>query len=182
MLRGTCVASLWCQGHDPTRFMHPTFVYGVPSMCQGPHILRQLREMNALSTTLSILAAEREWKSQRIEGCPWWSMGKNPLDSARDMGSIPGSGRLPHAGVGGNKTHAPQVLTRKCYEGPQWFLGGPWCCEGLLVVRWLRICFAMQGTPVWPLVQEDPTCHGATKPVCHQPLSLWVTNTEIRAP
>ena len=25
----------------------------------------------------------------------------------------------------------------------------------------------MQGTQVWPLVREDPTCHGATKPVCH---------------
>ena len=25
----------------------------------------------------------------------------------------------------------------------------------------------MQGTQVQSLVQEDPTCHGATKPVCH---------------
>ena len=24
----------------------------------------------------------------------------------------------------------------------------------------------MQGTRVWALVQEDPTCRGATKPVC----------------
>ena len=25
----------------------------------------------------------------------------------------------------------------------------------------------MQGTQVWALVQEDPTCCGAAKPVCH---------------
>ena len=31
----------------------------------------------------------------------------------------------------------------------------------------LRICLPMQGTQVRALVQEDPTCHGATKPVRH---------------
>ena len=36
-----------------------------------------------------------------------------------------------------------------------------------LVVQWLRICLPMQGTQVQTLVQEDPTCRGATKPVCH---------------
>ena len=36
-----------------------------------------------------------------------------------------------------------------------------------LVVQWLRICLPMQGTRVRALVQEDPTCRGATKPVCH---------------
>ena len=41
--------------------------------------------------------------------------------------------------------------------------------EGLasLVVQWLRICLPMQGTRVRALVWEDPTCHGATKPVRH---------------
>ena len=34
-----------------------------------------------------------------------------------------------------------------------------------LVVQWLRICFAMQGTLVRSLVQEDPTCLKAAKPV-----------------
>ena len=34
------------------------------------------------------------------------------------------------------------------------------------VSQWLRICLAMQGTLVRSLVQ-DPTCHGATKPVHH---------------
>ena len=34
-----------------------------------------------------------------------------------------------------------------------------------LVVQWLRIRLPMQGTQVQALVREDPTCHGATKPV-----------------
>ena len=36
-----------------------------------------------------------------------------------------------------------------------------------LVAQWLRIRLPMQGTRVRALVWEDPTCHGATKPVCH---------------
>ena len=36
-----------------------------------------------------------------------------------------------------------------------------------LVAQWLRIHVAMQGTRVRALVWEDPTCHGATKPVRH---------------
>ena len=36
-----------------------------------------------------------------------------------------------------------------------------------LVVQWLRIRLPMQGTRVQALVQEDPTCCGATKPVHH---------------
>ena len=36
-----------------------------------------------------------------------------------------------------------------------------------LVAQWLRIHLPMQGTRVQALVQEDPTCHGATKPMSH---------------
>ena len=36
-----------------------------------------------------------------------------------------------------------------------------------LVVQWLRIRLPMQGTRVQALVREDPTGHGATKPVRH---------------
>ena len=36
-----------------------------------------------------------------------------------------------------------------------------------LVAQWLRIHLPMQGTRVRALVQEDPTCHGATKPMHH---------------
>ena len=40
----------------------------------------------------------------------------------------------------------------------------PWTS---LVAQWLRIRLLMQGTQVRSLVREDPTCRGATKPVCH---------------
>ena len=36
-----------------------------------------------------------------------------------------------------------------------------------LVAQWLRIHLPMQGTQVWTVVREDPTCHGATKPMRH---------------
>ena len=35
------------------------------------------------------------------------------------------------------------------------------------VARWIRICLPKQGKWVRALVWEDPTCCGATKPVCH---------------
>ena len=41
-----------------------------------------------------------------------------------------------------------------------------------LVAQWLRIHLPMQGTWVQALVQEDPTCHRATKPCAPQLLSL----------
>ena len=34
-----------------------------------------------------------------------------------------------------------------------------------LVAQWLRVCLLMRGTRVRALVWEDPTCHGATRPV-----------------
>ena len=36
-----------------------------------------------------------------------------------------------------------------------------------LVAQWLRLYLPMQGTRVLALVQEDPTCRGATKPIRH---------------
>ena len=36
-----------------------------------------------------------------------------------------------------------------------------------LVAQLLKIRLPMQGTQVRALVREDPTCHGATKPVRH---------------
>ena len=37
------------------------------------------------------------------------------------------------------------------------------------MVQWFRICLPVQGTWVQSLVWEDPTCHRATKPACHEP-------------
>ena len=36
-----------------------------------------------------------------------------------------------------------------------------------LAPQWIRIHLLMQGTWVWSLVQEDPTCLGATRPLSH---------------
>ena len=36
-----------------------------------------------------------------------------------------------------------------------------------LVVQWLRIHLPVQGSRVQALVQEDPTCLRATKPMCY---------------
>ena len=36
-----------------------------------------------------------------------------------------------------------------------------------LVAQWLGVCLPIQGTRVRVLVWEDPTCRGATEPVCH---------------
>ena len=35
-----------------------------------------------------------------------------------------------------------------------------------LVAQWVRIHLLMQGIRVQALIWEEPTCHGATKPVC----------------
>ena len=44
-----------------------------------------------------------------------------------------------------------------------------------LVAQWLRIRLPMQGTRVRALVQEDPTCRGASKPVHH---NYWACAVE----
>ena len=36
-----------------------------------------------------------------------------------------------------------------------------------LVAQWLRIHLPVQETQVQSLLQEDPTCLRATKPLCH---------------
>ena len=39
--------------------------------------------------------------------------------------------------------------------------------RAFLAAQWKRICLLNQETRVWSLIQEDPTCHGAAKSVCH---------------
>ena len=48
-----------------------------------------------------------------------------------------------------------------------------------LVAQWLRICLPMQGTWVWALVWEDPTCRRAAKPVRH---NYWACTSGACAP
>ena len=48
-----------------------------------------------------------------------------------------------------------------------------------LVVQWLRIHLPIQGTRVRSLVQEDPTCHRASKPVRH---NYWARVLQLLKP
>ena len=59
------------------------------------------------------------------------------------------------------------------------------------MVQWLRIHLAMQGIRVQSLVQEDPTCHGAAKPMHHnyrayilEPIdhNYWAHVLQVRSP
>ena len=51
-------------------------------------------------------------------------------------------------------------------------------CWASLVPQSLRICLPMQGTWVWGLVWEDPTCNGATGPMSH---NYWACASEACA-
>ena len=48
-----------------------------------------------------------------------------------------------------------------------------------LGVQWIRVRLPMQGTWVWSLVLEDPTCHRTTKPVHH---NYWALRPRASAP
>ena len=48
-----------------------------------------------------------------------------------------------------------------------------------LVVQWLRIRLPVQGTRVRVLVWEDPTCHGAAKPMRH---NYWAHVPQLLKP
>ena len=45
-----------------------------------------------------------------------------------------------------------------------------------LLVQRVGICLPVQGTQVWSLVPEDPTCRGAAEPLCH---SCWPSALEL---
>ncbi|KAJ8782452.1 hypothetical protein J1605_010160 [Eschrichtius robustus] len=86
-------------------------------------------------------------------GFPGGAVVENLPANAGDMGSSPGLGRshMPRS----NWAREPQLLSLRV-----WSLTS-------LVAQWLRIRLPMQGIWVRSLVWEDPTCHGATKPVRH---------------
>ena len=48
-----------------------------------------------------------------------------------------------------------------------------------LVVQWLKICLAMQGIAVQPLVWKDPTCLGAVETVSH---NFWAHVLQLLTP
>ena len=77
------------------------------------------------------------------------------------------------------------------------WIRGKYLCHGMilfskvvskwtsLVVQWMRICLPLQGTRVWFLVWEDPTCRGATEPVscnCWNPCTWSLGSATGAAP
>ena len=62
-----------------------------------------------------------------------------------------------------------------CWHSVGWYFIKRRQLRASLVVQWLRIHLPMQGTRVRALVQEDPTCRGATKPVRH---NYWACTLE----
>ena len=73
------------------------------------------------------------------------------------MGGSPGHGKVPQ-GKNQDEESITILQLKGATEIPFWT--SP-------VGQWLRIRPPMQGTRIQALVQEDPTCRGATKPVCH---------------
>ena len=72
------------------------------------------------------------------------------------------------------------LCTRGYWVLEMWLVWNETCCRHKIlskfkrlgmgtsvVAQWLRIHLPMQGTRVWALVREDPTCREATKPVRH---------------
>ena len=60
------------------------------------------------------------------------------------------------------------MSSRLCeYLGKGVFIHNKIKLRASLVAQWLKVCLPMQGTRVRALVWEDPTCRGATGPVCH---------------
>ena len=90
-------------------------------------------------------------------------MVKTSPSNAGGVGSIPGQGaKIPHASWPKKTKHKKKYYNKFNKD----FKNGPHLTS--LVVQWLRIRLPMEGTWVRALAQEDPTCRGATKPVCHK--------------
>lgn len=75
-----------------------------------------------------------------------------------------------------DKTNLVFFLKYQLYEQMKLIHVGTHCMfqithqEVSLVAQWSRVHLPMQETWVQSLIQEDPTCHGATELVCH---SCW---------
>ena len=82
------------------------------------------------------------------------------------MGHGPGA-QGPMAGVRWSTSGDPALVietSKSLWRSGQQEIIKP---RASVVAQWERICRPMPETPDHPLVQEDPTCHGATKPIGH---------------
>ena len=85
-----------------------------------------------------------------------------PPRQASPLISVPKARMVPTSAVGGGESLSPIPGLPGVGDGGIRVRG-----RASLVAQWLRICLPVEGTWVQSLVWEDPTCRGATKPVCH---------------
>ena len=120
-----------------------------------------------------------EWRSEGRGGLP------GPTQNCRSIGAAEGVWGPLHCGYAPS---SPLPLYPAFHGKPHWELNtniftaylyhkSSWGTS--LVVQWLRIRLPMQGTRVRALVWEDPTCHGATRPVSH---NYWACASGACAP
>ena len=57
-----------------------------------------------------------------------------------------------------------------------------WISGTFLVAQWLRLHMSMQGTRVWTLVQDDPTCCRVANPVCRNYWALYTMSHNTLEP
>ena len=98
-----------------------------------------------------------------MQGLPWWRSGWESACQCRGQGFEPWSGKIPH--VAEQLGPWATITEPACLEPVLRNKRGPRTAMKSGPPQWLRVRLPMQGTRVQALVREDPTCHGATKPV-----------------
>ena len=89
--------------------------------------------------------------------------------------AMPSSRDLPNPGIESMSLMSPALTGEFFTTGTTWEASNLAIIKpkkkkkvrASLVVQWLRIFLAMQETPVWTLVQKDPTCQGAPNTMSH---------------
>ena len=107
-----------------------------------------------------------------------WSMEQQHWGAKENM-KVGDTGPTGKADLGHQTSGLGWVLSRQDCSAGQCFLKkqGPFGTSP--VAQWLRIHLPMQGTQVQSLVWEDPTCRGATKPMCH---NCWAHVPQLLKP
>ena len=162
---------------------------GAGQRCHGhreAHLIHFMGPVLAFSLIQKIWTIENTWKNNRKE--PWEL--SNPTSESQILADINIPSFLTAARLFCSTYTPPwrweyttfwvacSILGLLCWlERPFWSncsneKGQKWfslcqlkhACRTALVVQWLTISLPMQGTWVWSLVWEDPTCCRATKP------------------
>ena len=116
---------------------------------------------------LGAMGANRKWKGN-------FAQVLMPSSSITNLSGCVAQPRILHLSSLNSNQNYNEVPPRTGQNGIIKSLQG-----AFLVVQWLRIHLAVQRTPVQSLIQKDPICCRATKPLCH---SYWARVPTARAP